>query len=138
MNDHITKSSGGRTTENSGIWHLVVLITRALRLRCPACGRGKIFRGWFTMNDACPGCSRPFQRGPGFFLGSIYFNYGITAVMVVVIYFACFFSEVVTDRQLFYITMAIALFFPLWFFRYARALWIGFDELWDPPQRNRP
>jgi uncharacterized protein (DUF983 family) len=138
MNDHITKNGGGRTTANSGIWHLVVLITRALRLRCPACGRGKIFRGWFTMNDACPGCSRPFQRGPGFFLGSIYFNYGITAVMVVVIYFACFFSEVVTDRQLFYITMAIALFFPLWFFRYARALWIGFDELWDPPQRNRP
>jgi hypothetical protein len=22
--------------------------------------------------------------------------------------------------------------FPLWFFRYARALWIAFDEKWDP------
>ena len=22
--------------------------------------------------------------------------------------------------------------FPLWFFRYARALWLGFDVFWDP------
>jgi len=30
------------------------------------------------------------------------------------------------------VTLAFALVFPLWFFRYARALWVAFDELWDP------
>ena len=27
---------------------------------------------------------------------------------------------------------AFAILFPTWFFRYARALWIAFDEHWDP------
>ena len=73
-----------------------------------------------------------FQRGPGFFIGSIYFNYGVTALLVIVAYFAFFFSEALTDRQLLVVMTAFALVFPLWFFRYARALWIAFDELWDP------
>lgn len=118
-----------------GLWHLLVLYGRALRLRCPKCGRGKLFRGWFTMHDACSNCGRPFDRGPGFFLGSIYFNYGITAILVIVIYFTCFFTEVLTDRQLLITLSIFALIFPLWFFRYARALWVAFDELWDPTSR---
>jgi uncharacterized protein (DUF983 family) len=115
-----------------GLFRFVVLILRAVRLRCPACGRGRIFHGVFTMHDACPNCGRPFQRGPGFFLGSIYFNYGVTGLLVTVIYFAFFFTELLSDRQLIVLMTAFALLFPVWFFRYARALWIAFDELWDP------
>ena len=121
-----------KPTKQGGLWRLFVLVARAIRLRCPACGLGKIFRGWFTMHDACPHCGRPFERGPGFFLGSIYVNYGVTAVLVIVIFFACFFSDVLTDRQLLVAMSVFALVFPIWFFRYARALWIAFDELWDP------
>ncbi len=47
-------------------------------------------------------------------------------------YFAFFFSEALTDRQLLIAMSVFALVFPIWFFRYARALWIAFDELWDP------
>lgn len=90
------------------------------------------------MHDACTHCGRPFQRGPGFFLGSIYFNYGVTAVLVIVMYFSFFFSEVLTDRQLLVVTLCFALAFPIWFFRYARALWIAFDELWDPTVASPP
>jgi uncharacterized protein (DUF983 family) len=108
------------------------LLIRGLRLRCPACGQANIFRGWFAMHEACPHCGRRFDRGPGYLLGSIYFNYGVTALLVIVVYFTCFFSEALTDRQLFLVTIALALLFPVWFFRYARALWIAFDELWDP------
>ena len=84
------------------------------------------------MHDACPHCGRKFQRGPGFFLGSIYFNYGVTAALVIVMYFTFFFGEWLSDRQLLAAMSVFALVFPLWFFRYARALWIAFDELWDP------
>jgi hypothetical protein len=28
--------------------------------------------------------------------------------------------------------MCFGVLFPTWFFRYARALWIAFDEHWDP------
>ena len=125
----------GVTPSQRGLWRLLVLISRALRLRCPACGRGKIFRGLFMMHEASAECGRPFQRGPGFFLGSIYFNYGITGLAVIVIYFANFFGGWISDRQSMVLLTLFALLFPLWFFRYARALWIAFDELWDPSAR---
>jgi uncharacterized protein (DUF983 family) len=109
-----------------------VLWWRALRLKCPACGRVPIFRGLFTMNDACPACGRRFNRDAGYLLGSIYFNYGITASIIIVMYFAMFFGEVLTDTQRLIVLSAIGALFPMWFFRYARALWIAFDERWDP------
>ena len=69
---------------------------------------------------------------PGYLLGSIYFNYGVTAVLVVFIYFSLFFTNTLTGRQLLWVLTAFTLLFPLWFFRYGRALWIAFDERWDP------
>lgn len=108
------------------------LLIRGLRLRCPACGTSHIFRGWFTMHESCPQCSRQFERGPGYLLGSIYINYGITALLVVVIYFSLFYLDWLGDTPLLVVSLLVALLFPVWFFRYARSLWIAFDEHWDP------
>jgi uncharacterized protein (DUF983 family) len=108
------------------------LIGRALRLRCPACGRAKLFRNWISMNDPCPECGRKFDRAPGYLLGAIYFNYGVTALLVVACYFSLFLTGTLTARQLLWTLTAFSVLFPLWFFRYARALWIAFDERWDP------
>ncbi len=91
-----------------------------------------MFRGWFTMHDTCPACGRRLNRDAGYLLGSIYFNYGITATLVVIMYFAMFFGDLLTDSQRLLVLSAFAVLFPIWFFRYARALWIAFDELWDP------
>lgn len=109
-----------------------VLLVRGLRLRCPACGEADMFRGWFSMQDACPRCGRRFNRSPGYLLGSIYFNYGVTALLVVVLFFSLYFADWLGDTQLLVVSALVALLFPVWFFRYARALWIAFDELWDP------
>jgi uncharacterized protein (DUF983 family) len=59
-----------------------VLISRALRLRCPLCGTGQLFRTWFKMKPACAHCRLKFEREPGYYLGSIYINYGLTAVLM--------------------------------------------------------
>jgi uncharacterized protein (DUF983 family) len=105
---------------------------RAARLRCPACGAAPIFRGWFAMHDACASCGRRFNRDPGYLLGSIYFNYGVTAMLVVVMYFAMFFGDILSNAQRLTVLTAFGVLFPMWFFRYARALWMAFDERWDP------
>ncbi|TWU23641.1 DUF983 domain-containing protein [Bythopirellula polymerisocia] len=107
-------------------------VGRALRLKCPACGQHKMFRNWITMVDPCPACGRKFDRAPGYLLGSIYINYGVTAFLIVVLYFGLFLSKSLTGSQLLWVLSGLGLLFPLWFFRYARALWIAFDERWDP------
>ena len=84
------------------------------------------------MNRSCGQCGRLFDRAPGYLLGSIYFNYGVTAVLVVLAYFSLYFSETMTGDQLLVALTAFGVMFPLWFFRYARGLWIAFDERWDP------
>ena len=110
----------------------MVTMLRGLRLRCPRCGQGAIFRGWFSMNARCPDCGRLFDRAPGYLLGSIYFNYGVTAALVVVMYFGLYFSDTLSGKPLLAAMTAFSVLFPLWFFRYARGLWIAFDERWDP------
>ena len=108
------------------------IMWRGLKRRCPRCGKGAIFRGWFAMNERCPECGRLFNRAPGYLLGSIYFNYGITALLVVIAYFSLYFGEVLDGKQLLVVLTVFSVLFPLWFFRYARSLWIAFDERWDP------
>jgi hypothetical protein len=84
------------------------------------------------MYARCQWCELKYEREPGYFLGSIYINYGLTALLVTVSYFGLFFSGWVTPQQALWIVAGVALVFPLWFFRYARSLWLGFDHFWDP------
>lgn len=109
-----------------------ILVVRAIRLRCAKCGKGKLFRGWFRMHEACPVCGIQFVREPGFFLGSIYFNYGLTALITAILYPALHFGFHLPNRPVMAACVAFAVLFPIWFFRYARALWLGFDQWIDP------
>ena len=54
------------------------------------------------------------------------------ALLVTAGYFALFFTGVVSPEVAVWIVAAFALLFPIWFFRYARSLWMGFDHYWDP------
>jgi hypothetical protein len=84
------------------------------------------------MHEECASCGRRFQRDAGYFLGSIYFNYGVTAMLVVMMYFTMYFRDWLTNRDRLVVLSLFAVAFPMWFFRYARAFWIAFDERWDP------
>jgi Protein of unknown function (DUF983) len=85
------------------------------------------------MNSECPHCGLKFEREPGYYLGSVYINYGLTALLLTIGYFTCFFTEWLTGDALLWSATAFCILFPLWFFRYARSLWLGFDVYFDPP-----
>jgi hypothetical protein len=91
-----------------------------------------MFANWIRNHDRCPECGRKFNRAPGYFLGSIYFNYGVTAALMIAGYFAVFFWKGGVSPTWLGVLATFCLLFPLWFFRYARALWVAFDEHWDP------
>lgn len=111
-----------------GFWRRV---GRGLRLRCPRCGVGKLYRGPFTMNERCSECHCDFTREPGFYLGSIYFNYGLTALVVTVTYVIAQVLGHGRSKWLMGTMLAWCVIFPLWFFRYARSLWLGMDHYVD-------
>ena len=97
---------------------------RLLLLRC--CGQQPLFKNLFRMHPECTSCHLRYQREPGYFLGSIYINYGLTAVLVTLFYFALFYSGVVSAQAGLWIVTGFALVFPIWFFRYAPACgWVS-------------
>lgn len=106
-------------------------LTRALTLRCPACGIGKLFRSLFRMNSGCSSCDFRFERPAGYFLGSTYINYGVTAVLTTVSYVTLYFGFGWAKQTLLPGLLLFCGVFPLVFFRFARSLWLSFDCLFD-------
>lgn len=102
-------------------------VRRGVTLRCPACARGKLFRGLLRMNKTCSNCEFSFERSPGYFLGSTYINYGFTAATTTVSYVVLHFGFGCTNSQLLPGLVAFILIFPLVFFRFARSLWLSLD-----------
>ena len=84
------------------------------------------------MNSQCPQCGFAFAREDGFYLGAIYFNYGLTALVVAIAYPLLVLTETLSANAALAVCMAFVVLFPLFFFRYARSLWLGFDEFVDP------
>ena len=107
------------------------LVLRAVRLRCPVCGSGRLYHG-LKMHECCSDCDARFEREPGFFLGAIYFNYGLTALISVVFYAVAVFGGFLSANQAMLATLPFVILFPIWYSRYARSFWLAFDQLFDP------
>jgi uncharacterized protein (DUF983 family) len=109
---------------------------RALRLRCPWCGVGELFAGWMRMHERCRGCGFKFERESGYFLGSIYVNYGASVVLALVLHLLMQnVWHVAIGLQVVLLAGIVALF-GLYFFRWARALWLALDLSLDPPRAD--
>ena len=102
-------------------------LRRALALRCPRCGGGRLFAGWFGMHPACDHCGLAFTREPGFYLGSIYVNYGITVLLTGALY-AAILGLGGSHEAALAICLAVAVLFPVAFFRHARSLLLALDS----------
>lgn len=110
-------------------------LSRALRLRCPSCGQGRLFRGLVQMNDSCPSCGVSFAREQGFYLGSIYINYGITVVATGALYALLVLVLQWSQPAALSACLVAAVAIPLWFFRYARSLLLALDGTVNKTQR---
>ena len=85
------------------------------------------------MHERCSGCSFKFEREPGYFLGSIYVNYGAAVFLALVLHLLMQYVWHIRVEIQVTLLGALALTFGLWFFRWARALWLAFDLTFDPP-----
>ena len=104
---------------------------RGLSLRCPLCGGGKLFTGLISMESSCGRCGFRYERGPGYFLGSTYINYGLTTLLTTWTYIIGRFVLEIDQRTMIPGIVAFCVTFPVVFFRYARSLWLSLDCYFD-------
>jgi hypothetical protein len=84
------------------------------------------------MSPRCPVCGLVFEREAGYFIGAIYINYGLTVLLALGGYFALEAWLAPSPGWQVAVWGAFAVAFPLWSFRYSKALWLALDHLVDP------
>lgn len=111
------------------------LFGRALRLRCPNCGQGRLFTSWLRMRERCPVCGLKLERGEeGYQVGSYMFN----IVAAELVFAAVFLGAVMLTwptppwKALEYGGIALMVVAPFVFFPFSRTLFLAFDLLFRP------
>jgi uncharacterized protein (DUF983 family) len=120
---------------------LMQIVRRAVRLRCPNCGRGRLFRGVFRMLNRCPECGLSYFPEQGYYVGAMIINYVATTAVVVGIFllstlFRDFTTLSVNFKILLWMAFAVAL--SLLFMRHAYSFWLGIDFWIKPRQPDVP
>jgi hypothetical protein len=71
-------------------------------------------------------------------LGSIYINYGATVVLAGMAYAVLYFHYSISKEVVLSACVTFAVLFPLWFFRYARSLFLATDFNINPELAHKP
>ncbi len=107
---------------------------RGLKLRCPACGVGRLYQSFVKMNAQCPCCHMVFAREQGYFIGAIYVNVIATESLIFSAYLLSVLLLPVITPTVYAVLFIMAIMLPLAFYRHARSIWLSFDYVMDPPK----
>ena len=113
----------------------LILFARALRLRCPNCGQGRLFTSWLRMRERCPVCGLKVERGDeGYQVGSYMFN----IVAAELLFAALFIGAIVLTwptppwTLLEYGGIVLMILAPFAFFPFSKTLFLAFDLIFRP------
>ena len=105
------------------------VLSRSLRLRCPACGQSRIIDRPFRIRHHCANCRSLFKREEGFFVGAILANV-ITTEFVILAICSIWLMLIGSSYESVLVGLFIvALIFPVAFYHHSWSLWLGFDYL---------
>jgi hypothetical protein len=81
------------------------------------------------MKEACTQCGLLLEREAGGFLGAIAINYGLTAMLFIVVLVAVVWATVpvVPVWPLLGASAAITIFVPLLFYPFSKTIWLAID-----------
>ncbi|HEV3218337.1 MAG TPA: DUF983 domain-containing protein [Candidatus Acidoferrales bacterium] len=117
-------------------------LARGLRLRCPCCGLGALFRAPFRMYHDCPVCGLDYFREPGYYVGAMIINYGATSFLMLIAYLIVAFLVPpiwnAPPETKIPIWMAAAIVVSLALFHHCRAIWLAVDYWLEPWQPGDP
>lgn len=142
FDEHAVVSRSITTDPQTGLENFVrpplaLIVRRAVRWRCPNCGRGRLFARGFQVLQRCPDCSLSYFPESGYYLGAMIINYGVTATLVVLIFLLSLLLPDLTrwsmnTKIVLWLAFAIAL--SLLMMRHSYSFWLGLD-FWVTPRQ---
>lgn len=107
------------------------LLWNALRLRCPYCGKGKIFAHGFTMNDHCPNCGWMFEREEGYWTGAVAVNLVVAETLAAVLAVPLAIMQV-SPWLVMGVFLPLVIALPFVFYRHSKSFWMALDFMIHP------
>ncbi len=105
------------------------LLGRALARRCPVCGVGKPFEGWFRMLPNCPHCGHHYERESGYWVSAMIVNTAVTEAVFGVLFVAVLIATI-PDVQWGPILVVLAVtnvVVPILFYPLSKTTWVAID-----------
>src|SRR6266481_1584329 len=105
-----------------------------LRLRCPICGKGKLFHGYFDSPARCPSCGYFFMRESGYFLPHVVIGYGFTVLAALGAWPLLYYVFGIRNAAVTLTSMVLVPHrFGVSFVRYSKVLWLALGLSLPPP-----
>ncbi len=103
----------------------------ALRLRCPRCCEGAVWRAPFRMHAACPVCHLVYEREPGYFTGAMYASYFLGIFLTLPVWMWMLFAGAELVPILVVAFLLVLALTPV-SFHYSRVIWMHIDCYFNP------
>lgn len=116
------------------------MFRRALLRRCPRCGSGGQFLGYWRLRDRCTGCGIRFVREEGYFTGVYLVNFAAVLVVlfVMIMAFAIWWGregEAPLVPALI-VGGVVAVVLPVVLYPWARTVWAAMDMIMSAPDEQ--
>jgi len=134
--------SGSPFSQEEYLASTATILIRGLLLRCPNCGKGKLFRRGFTMYERCPVCGWRYEREEGYWTGAVAVNLVVTELLIALVAVPLAVALALAQKPvtlLIIIGLPLPFILPLLFFRHAKSLWMSIDFMLHPvdPEERR-
>ncbi|MDQ2668907.1 MAG: DUF983 domain-containing protein [Gemmatimonadota bacterium] len=137
------KPKGDRTTESAldmpSVSRALLLASRALRLRCPNCGNGRVLKGFNEVHDRCTSCTFRYCRSDDdYFSGAMFFGLMIGETMAVLVIGAAIWITYPNVPWTFfqYAIPVVLLLVMIVLFPISRVVWLAIDVLLRPVEAS--
>jgi len=101
------------------------VVKRGLQRKCPNCGRSLVFASRMRLLERCPQCSTRWDRGEGFFLGAMVWNYAVTVFGLMLPVALAALHGWLTPSVAIGLGLGIGLVFPVIFYKWSWSLWLA-------------
>jgi uncharacterized protein (DUF983 family) len=113
------------------------LLINAIQYKCPRCQSGNLFvkpfqwKNPINMPENCDKCGQAFEPEPGFYYGSMFVSYIISAFVFLSVMAVSIMYFGLSLNQSFVILLVFSVITYVFLIRFSRSLWINFLVSYD-------